>query len=91
MILVETGFMSLFEEFLDERESGKPYQRCSMSRLRDHLSEADRQDLDAALADDRFTGAAIARRLNKVLGDNAYGIKGNTVQRHRNGVCSCPR
>ena len=85
--------MGLLEEFIEEQRS-RPAPKCTVERIREHLPEADREDLDRVLTERiggswAFTGATIARRLNKVLGEQALFIKGNTVQRHRNKQCSC--
>jgi len=67
---------------------------CTIARIKTHMSAEDVADLDRALTAKQggqwlITGAAIARQLNVLLGDKAFGIKGPTVMRHRNGLCDC--
>ena len=60
--------------------------RCTLCVLLTKMDKADRVALDAALADDTFTHAAISRALKA----EGYGITANTVQRHRTRGCAYP-
>jgi len=57
--------------------------RCAMCQLVDELPEADRAVLVTALADHRYTGAAITRALRA----EGHQIAAPTVTRHRKGDC----
>jgi hypothetical protein len=59
--------------------------RCTFSVMYEALEPDDRADLDACMADEGITGAAIARGLNSI----GFDIKQGTVTRHRNGECRC--
>lgn len=85
--------MDLYEELLDELGSNRR-PLCTIARIKTHLSDEECADLERAFDERvggqyRIEGEAIARRLNKVLGEKAYNVKGQTVQRHRNRGCDC--
>lgn len=85
--------MSLFEQILDH-QGERSRELCTIARIKTHLTEDEAADLERALAERagggwRIEGTSIARALSKLLGERAYNIKGQTVQRHRNGGCSC--
>lgn len=76
----------LFDDLL--RESEKPAGRpvCSLAKIKERMTADEQADLDKVLTEPRIFGSAIARKLTSVYG---ISIKGATVQRHRNGECSC--
>lgn len=70
----------------DQKRAGSTRSACSLARIRTQASPEQLADIDRALADKRIYGAAIARKLSELF---ELTVKGNTVQRHRNGECSC--
>lgn len=85
--------MSLFDQILDH-QGERSRELCTIARIKTHLTADEVDDLDRALSERaggewRVEGTAVARALNKLLGARAYNVKGQTVQRHRNGGCSC--
>lgn len=60
--------------------------RCGLAILLEQLSDADREALIAALADERATGPFISRTLNS----NGHRITTNQIGRHRRKECACP-
>lgn len=58
---------------------------CGLARIRVSLNAKDRAALDAALVDEKVTGAAIAR----VLQDAGHLISQNAVTYHQRGDCRC--
>jgi hypothetical protein len=86
--------VSLFEQLVENQESHRQADTCTVAKIRWELNDVDAADLDRALSERSggtwlLTGVSIAASLQKVLGEKAYGIKGPTVQRHRRGLCSC--
>jgi hypothetical protein len=76
--------MSLLTEAL---ELAKPPSRpCGVFVLRAGLPESEQAELDEALRS-RVSANALANALT--LRKHAIGYQ--TIQRHRQGVCSCPR
>jgi hypothetical protein len=65
--------------------SGRP--ACTFGTWYATLDKADQADVDEVLASDAF-GTAIATGIEKV---HATKLGADTVRRHRNGRCSCPR
>lgn len=61
-----------------------PGPRCSVGLLFHTLDDIDAQALRNALASE-LKGSEIAAALR----DEGHYMKGHTVQRHRNGECSC--
>lgn len=59
--------------------------RCGVAKVLTHLEGSDLEAVINALADDSFTGESIAEALR----DEGFQIMGQTVQRHRRGMCSC--
>jgi hypothetical protein len=74
---------SLAEELKAYRPS-RP--RCSFGVILEALSDDDRATVVSALGSP-IPGTHIA----KVLTSRGHPLKGETVQRHRKGDCSCPR
>lgn len=61
---------------------------CTFAPLWQKLDAVDREALESALRPDSgITGQQIA----DVLTEQGHPMKGHTVQRHRNGRCSCER
>jgi len=64
--------------------------RCSVADILDQLDPAVRAALEAAMAREGITSAAIAETLSA----HGYPVKGNTVARHRRAGtatgCLCP-
>jgi hypothetical protein len=62
--------------------------QCSLVTIYAALSPKDRRELEAAMArpPDVVTHAGIA----KVLRAAGHRIDGQTISRHRRGLCSCP-
>lgn len=58
--------------------------KCSLCVLLTKLDKADKTAVEAALADDTFTHAAIGRALKA----EGHHITANTVQRHRTRGCT---
>ncbi len=58
---------------------------CGIAKILQALDDADRQTLSGWLADGVYQGEALARRLTSA----GHPVKGDTVNRHRRGVCSC--
>lgn len=56
---------------------------CSVSRL--ELTEEQNTKFTAAMEEPAITGEAISR----VLKSWGFSVSGDTLQRHRRGVCSC--
>ena len=72
---------------LDEIKSARPKVggRCSIPMFLDSLSDKDRADVEAALADPTIAATAIA----KVLQARGHNMSASTLQRHRRGACLC--
>lgn len=62
----------------------RPGPRCTFTRI--DLDREDRADLDRLLADATVPASAISRALIA----RGFGIKQQTVTRHRQRECSCP-
>lgn len=79
--------MGFYDEVVaDQKRVTATRSACSLAKIRAMASPDTLKDIDRALADKAIYGAAIARKLTDQFG---MTIKGNTVQRHRNGECSC--
>lgn len=76
--------MSLFEEVaaLVPRRPGPP---CTVAVVLDRLEGDDRADLLRLLADRFVPGTLISRALIA----RRHAVKPQTIQRHRNALCSC--
>ena len=59
--------------------------RCGVHRVLAKLDDADRQALLAALANPDFTASAISTALRA----EGHHLLGDSIRRHRRGVCSC--
>jgi len=75
--------MGLSEALAAERNT-RPGPRCGVCRLMDNLCEEDRAELDAALADPDFKGAAIARAIKA---EGLADFQAQQINRHRRGDC----
>lgn len=73
--------MGLMDEIQAERQTGAPV--CSWAKLLDQLDKADRADVDAAVADESITGAAIVRALRA----RGHKVTEKAVRRHRREEC----
>jgi hypothetical protein len=58
---------------------------CTVERVRRAMSDDDRQQLDAALADFGISHA----RLSRALGAMGHKVDQSTVGRHRKNDCKC--
>jgi len=77
--------MGLLADIQAEAPSGPD--KCSVSILLDALDEADRKDLEAALADGSIPHTAISRALTK----RGHDMHDKRVAAHRRGECACAR
>lgn len=59
---------------------------CGVRRVLSEISEKDRADLTAALADPIIESTAIAKGVTLALGKK---LAASSVARHRKGECSC--
>lgn len=77
--------MGMYDELLSESDTIRKLP-CTMVAVFKSCTQPDKTDLEKALADRGIYGSVIARKIK-----DTYGIRitGNTVQRHRNGGCSC--
>lgn len=66
-----------------------PLARCPVKRLLESLPEADAAALHRALAmpTQDMPSATISKRLRA----HGHDLSGQTICRHRNGACKCPR
>lgn len=71
-------------EFDGNRGPGRP-DRCVARRAIDALSDQDRVNVEAALADARYTSASVLRYLRK----RDQVVSDCMLRRHRNGDCCC--
>lgn len=80
--------MGLLDDITMTNAALRPNQ-CAIRHALDEMAEADRDDLEAALADISITHVAIARVLNQ----RGYpvGTHGKSVAAHRRGQCGCAR
>lgn len=88
--------MSLFDTIIAQQQQSRSRDLCTVAKVRNELDGQDLEDFDRVLTEEdagtwRIKGVVIAESLEKVLGERAHGIKGSTIQRHRRGLCSCPR
>jgi hypothetical protein len=75
---------------LDEiaEESRPPVVRCSVAVVLDDLPDAERKELEAAIADPAtYTTSAICRVLNR----RGFDMKHKRLANHRKGECACAR
>ena len=59
--------------------------KCVMGSVLKKLSEADRTDLDQAMANPEIPGSAIKKALNL----RGFDVGNSSVYRHRRGDCAC--
>lgn len=59
--------------------------RCKLAKVRDSLSDEDRDFLDLCLKDHQYTGASLARALLKV----GTPVGSSTINAHRTSNCAC--
>ena len=78
--------MGLLEDIQDEQVAGR-YIKCPVARLMADMSDADTADLNAAMAEEGITNAAIARALAR----RGLTVRADSVGNHRFGRCACPR
>lgn len=81
--------MSLLDEVVELGESRRRVM-CTVAIIRDGLDDATRAELDTLLTtvvDGRFVHAGM--HIAKALTKRGLTVNGHTVQRHRNGDCSC--
>lgn len=80
--------MGLLEEIHQTNDATRP-NLCVVHQILDEMSDTDRKDLEAALADVSITHVAIAR----VLHQRGYpvGTHGKSVAAHRRDQCGCAR
>lgn len=69
---------------LEQHKPTRKGPRCTMCDLTEQLDKRDMAALTAALADETFTHAAIARALRA----EGHKVSAITVGRHRKGECS---
>jgi len=60
---------------------------CSVSVALEGLQGEDRKDFEEALADESIYGSTLSR----VLKARGFVVPQESIQRHRRGVCACPR
>ena len=77
--------MTLLDDIKAETTGAGP--RCTVALLLAGLTDDDRADLTAALANPSIPSSAIHRVLHK----RGYAIADTTLHRHRRGTCRCPR
>jgi hypothetical protein len=75
---------------LDEiaEESRPPVVRCSVAVVLDDLPDAERTELEAALAD---PATYTHRAITTVLKRRGYDMHDKRVANHRKGECACAR
>lgn len=76
------GLLALIEEAA--RTSG-PGGKCSVGLLLKQLDEADRADLEAAIAVESIPAAVIARTMRSL----GHRCPDDSVMRHRRKACAC--
>lgn len=77
--------MSLADALATERDAqDKRGPKCAVCLVLDRLSPSEEEALTRALADETYTGAAIARALK---GEGHGTIMPATINRHRRGEC----
>ncbi|MDE3073825.1 MAG: hypothetical protein KGJ86_00215 [Chloroflexota bacterium] len=67
-----------------ERLQDKP-QRCRLEAIRQELEEADRVELDLAIADHTIPSTILATALK----EEGRTVSDTTILRHRAGTCPC--
>jgi hypothetical protein len=72
------------KEAIEAHSNTRPGYRCTVCTLLTELPADDAEALREALRDPTIKGSWIA----KALESEGYGIKQNTVTRHRRGDCS---
>jgi hypothetical protein len=78
--------MGLLDEIAEE--SRPPVAQCSVAAVLDSLPDAERAELEAALADQAtYTHSAITRVLNR----RGFDMHDKRVASHRKGACVCAR
>ena len=60
--------------------------KCTIALILADLPPEDAEDLQTAIATERYTGNAIERALKA----RGYTVTSNSVLRHRRGDCRCP-
>lgn len=68
---------------LAEYERPRIGAKCRTCELLESLPDNEREALQSALADPRFSNAGLA----KILRDEGYQMADSTVRRHRRGEC----
>lgn len=76
--------MTLKAALAAEQAKSRRGPRCTLCEFVDSLTGDDLTALKAALADDAYTSAAIARALRS----EGHGFAQSTVMRHRKGECA---
>jgi len=77
--------MSLLAELREASiPTGPP---CGVSTILALMDPVDRAELVEALASIQYKGSKIAEVLNR----RGFDINGQTIQRHRRGLCRCAR
>lgn len=81
--------VSLMKQFQAEAAKGRNHVQCRVGAALAMMSEKDRADVEAALADATIPSTVI----NRVLRDEGYELdpRAESVQRHRRGDCACAR
>lgn len=65
----------------------RPTPLCGVGKALAGLTDADRRGLVTALGDNSIFGTSI----EKALRQRGFAIGKDGVQRHRRGLCSCPK
>lgn len=81
--------MTLMDKIRADAAHAKKRPPCRLGVVLDQMTLADRNDLEAALADATFTSVTISR----VLIDDGWNVDrdGKVVRQHRKGACGCAR
>jgi hypothetical protein len=79
--------MSLKDALAAEKATATKGPPCGMAVILARLTPEDSAALQAYLADQQITTTIILRALTT----EGHKVGQNTVQRHRRGICACPR